>query len=89
MCTIVAGGERLGSAHSTWRSHGHTESFLTYDPTMAVVPDRGALRQRFNPDRKSSMDDLTDDAAVQLKHFIETNGHFSLVRYVNSCMWRC
>ena len=55
---------------------------------MAVVPDRGALRQRFNPDRKSSMDDLTDDAAVQLKHFIETNGHFSLVRYVNSCMWR-
>ena len=38
------------------------------------------LRQRKHSDRKEVIGDLRADAEVQLKRFIETNGHFSLVR---------
>lgn len=38
------------------------------------------LRQRLKPESRSSASDLREDAEVQLKRFIETNGHFSLVR---------
>lgn len=40
-------------------------------------------RVRVHSDRKEVLGDLRDDAEIQLKRFIETNGHFSLVRYVN------
>lgn len=51
---------------------------------MSVQPNGNELRQRLNSDRKSSKDDLRQDAEVELKRFIETNGHFSLVRYVGA-----
>lgn len=38
------------------------------------------LRQRKHSDRKEVIGDLRADAEMQLKRFIETNGHFSLVR---------
>lgn len=43
------------------------------------------LRQRVHTGYKSGKDDLRKDAETELKRFIETNGHFSLVRYVVSC----
>jgi len=49
---------------------------------MASVPSAPGLRQRVGSDRKESRCDLREDAEQQLKRFIETNGHFSLVRYV-------
>lgn len=42
------------------------------------------LRQRLPGGYKSGQDDLRKDAETELKRFIETNGHFSLVRYVVS-----
>ena len=46
------------------------------------VASHPQLRQRLKPESRSSASDLREDAEVQLKRFIETNGHFSLVRYV-------
>ena len=40
------------------------------------------LRQRVHTGYKSGKDDLRKDAETELKRFIETNGQFSLVRYV-------
>lgn len=51
--------------------------------SVAAMSANGSeLRRRFNSDHKSTKDDLLQDAETQLKRFIETNGHFSLVRYV-------
>lgn len=49
---------------------------------MASPPIEPGLRQRLVSGRKESRCDLREDAEQQLKRFIETNGHFSLVRYV-------
>ncbi|WFD24564.1 CDP-diacylglycerol--serine O-phosphatidyltransferase [Malassezia equina] len=49
---------------------------------MAPVSSASGLRQRTRSERKESRCDLRDDAEQQLKLFIETNGHFSLVRCV-------
>lgn len=49
---------------------------------MASVSNASGLRQRGGSERKESRCDLREDAEQQLKRFIETNGHFSLVRYV-------
>jgi len=52
------------------------------DFVSAMAGTDAGLRQRVrvHSDRKEVLGDLRDDAEIQLKRFIETNGHFSLVR---------
>lgn len=42
--------------------------------------NQSQARQRLNVNRKVSKEDLVPNTDVELKKFIETNGHFSLVR---------